>query len=93
VDAGLLQICCKPFFVDLIQGEKMNLVKTFRDQINTRVNLKAVIFNIGWQSFDKFFRMGIGIIVSVWVARIIWTRQSFINKWTLFFVKLNYLSK
>jgi polysaccharide transporter, PST family len=55
--------------------QKMNFVKTLKEKINTRVNLKAIIINIGWQSFDKLFRMGTGIIVSVWVTRFLGPEQ------------------
>jgi polysaccharide transporter, PST family len=53
----------------------MFLLKTLIERINVRANLKAALLNIGWQSFDKIFRMGIGIIVSVWVTRFLGPEQ------------------
>lgn len=34
-----------------------------------RPGLRKILDNIGWLFFDKFFRMGIGLIVGIWVAR------------------------
>jgi PST family polysaccharide transporter len=31
--------------------------------------IKPIIFNMGWLSFDKFFRLLVGLIVTVWVIR------------------------
>ncbi len=38
-------------------------------KIQGRVYLQKVIENIGWLFFDKLFRMGVGLIVGIWVAR------------------------
>lgn len=32
-------------------------------------HLGKIVENIGWLSFDKFFRMGVGLVVGAWVAR------------------------
>lgn len=50
------------FFLKLLP----NFIKT---KVEGRFNLQKILSNIGWQSLDKFFRMGIGIFVSVWVTR------------------------
>ena len=34
-----------------------------------RESLSLIVSNIGWQSLDKIIRMGMGIIVSVWITR------------------------
>lgn len=39
------------------------------EKIRGRVYLQKVLENMGWLFFDKFFRMGIGLFVGVWVAR------------------------
>lgn len=38
-------------------------------KIEGRQNLQKVINNTGWLLFDKFSRLGVGLIVGVWVAR------------------------
>lgn len=38
-------------------------------QLAHRPGLRKILDNIGWLFFDKFFRMGISLIVGIWVAR------------------------
>ena len=38
-------------------------------RISHRPNLVKIVDNIGWLFFDKIVRMGIGLLVGVWVAR------------------------
>jgi len=38
-------------------------------RIENRPNLIKILDNIGWLFFDKILRMGVGLIVGVWVAR------------------------
>lgn len=40
-----------------------------RRQFEGRKNLKKITENIGWLFFDKVLRMGMGLVVGVWVAR------------------------
>lgn len=48
----------------------MNRVFDFiRNRLQGRPNLARIIGNVGWLSFDKFFRMGIGVFVTILVAR------------------------
>ena len=37
--------------------------------LKDRPILSKLIRNFGWQSFDKIFRMGVGVVVNVWVIR------------------------
>ena len=48
----------------------MNIVPAFlRRRIAHRPNLVKILDNIGWLFFDKVLRMGVGLLVGVWVAR------------------------
>lgn len=40
-----------------------------RAKIEHRPNLQKILGNIGWLFFDKVLRMGMGLLVGVWVAR------------------------
>lgn len=43
--------------------------------IANRPNLVKILDNIGWLFFDKILRMGVGLIVGVWVARYLGPEQ------------------
>ncbi|KGX90999.1 flippase [Pontibacillus marinus] len=43
--------------------------KSLIKRLDSRINFKRIISNISWLFFDRIFRMGIGVFVSVWVAR------------------------
>ena len=48
----------------------MNIIPHFiRCRIEHRPNLLKIVDNIGWLFFDKILRMGVGLIVGVWLAR------------------------
>ncbi|HPE59898.1 MAG TPA: flippase [Thiolinea sp.] len=54
----------------------MNITPAFiRKRIAHRPNLLKIIDNIGWLFFDKVLRMGVGLIVGVWVARYLGPEQ------------------
>lgn len=44
-------------------------------RIANRPNLIKILDNIGWLFFDKILRMGVGLIVGVWVARYLGPEQ------------------
>ena len=55
------------------------LVRFLPDFIKLRIlnrpNLVKILDNIGWLFFDKILRMGVGLIVGVWVARYLGPEQ------------------
>lgn len=54
----------------------MNIVPAFvRRRIAHRPNLVKIVDNIGWLFFDKVLRMGVGLLVGVWVARYLGPEQ------------------
>lgn len=54
----------------------MNIVPSFlRRKIAHRPNLLKIVDNIGWLFFDKVLRMGVGLLVGVWVARYLGPEQ------------------
>ena len=54
----------------------MNIVPPFiRRRIAHRPNLLKIVDNIGWLFFDKVLRMGVGLLVVVWVARYLGPQQ------------------
>jgi PST family polysaccharide transporter len=46
-----------------------------RRRIAHRPNLLKIVDNIGWLFFDKVLRMGVGLLVGVWVARYLGPQQ------------------
>ena len=46
-----------------------SLLFFIQNRLNQRPNLRLIFVNIGWLSIDRIIRMGVGLIVSVWVAR------------------------
>jgi len=54
----------------------MSIVPAFiRKKIAHRPNLVKIVDNIGWLFIDKVLRMGVGLIVGVWVARYLGPEQ------------------
>ncbi|MGC3982203.1 MAG: flippase [Steroidobacteraceae bacterium] len=51
------------------------LPKAVRDRIEHRPNLIKVLENVGWLFVDKILRMGVGLVVGVWVARYLGPEQ------------------
>jgi len=45
------------------------LPKSILNKFENSASFKAILENIGWLFFDKFLRMGVGLIVGLWVAR------------------------
>lgn len=46
-----------------------------RKKLEGRTNLQKILANTGWLFFDKILRMGVGLIVGVWVARYLGPEQ------------------
>jgi O-antigen/teichoic acid export membrane protein len=54
----------------------MGLIPAFiRRRIEHRPNLLKIVDNIGWLFFDKVLRMGVGLLVGVWIARYLGPEQ------------------
>ncbi len=54
----------------------MNLIPAFiRCRIAHRPNLVKIVDNISWMFFDKILRMGVGLLVGVWIARYLGPEQ------------------
>jgi O-antigen/teichoic acid export membrane protein len=54
----------------------VNIVPAFiRRRIAHRPNLLKIVDNIGWLFFDKVLRLGVGLLVGVWVARYLGPEQ------------------
>ncbi|WP_211307511.1 flippase [Polynucleobacter rarus] len=57
-------------------SDSMRLIPNFIYQrIEHRHNLLKIINNIGWLFFDKILRMGVGVLVGVWIARYLGPEQ------------------
>ena len=59
-----------------------------RKRIEGRHNLQNIIHNTGWLLFDKILRMGVGLIVGVWVARYLGPEQFGAFNFAIAFVAL-----
>ena len=54
----------------------MELIPAFiRSRIAHRPKLLKIVDNIGWLFFDKILRMGVGLLIGVWVARYLGPEQ------------------
>jgi PST family polysaccharide transporter len=54
----------------------LNIVPGFiRRRIEHRPRLIQILDNIGWLAFDKALRLGLGLVVSVWIARYLGPQQ------------------
>lgn len=54
----------------------MNIVPNFlRSRLEHRPNLLKIVDNIGWLLMDKILRMGIGLLLGVWIARYLGPEQ------------------
>jgi PST family polysaccharide transporter len=51
------------------------LPRSLRQRLHGRARLQRVISNTGWLMADKVLRMGVGLFVSVWVARYLGPQQ------------------
>lgn len=51
------------------------LPKQLRHKVEQHSGLVNIVDNIGWLFFDKILRMGIGLLVGVWVARYLGPEQ------------------
>jgi polysaccharide transporter, PST family len=56
--------------------------------IKDRPDLGLIIVNIGWLFADRIVRMGVGLIVSIWVARYLGARQFGVLNYATAFVAL-----
>jgi O-antigen/teichoic acid export membrane protein len=55
---------------------KLNLLPEFiQRRVAHRPNLLKIVDNIGWLFFDKVLRMGVGLVVGVWIARYLGPEQ------------------
>lgn len=59
-----------------------------RTRIEHRSSLQSILANIGWLFFDKILRMGVGLIVGVWIARYLGPEQFGLLNFTTAFVGL-----
>lgn len=67
----------------------MNIVPAFiRRRIAHRPNLLRIVDNISWLFFDKILRMGVGLLVGVWVARYLGPEQFGQMNYAIAFVAL-----
>lgn len=60
----------------------------FRTKIEHRPGLLKILDNIGWLFFDKVLRMGVGLLVGVWVARYLGPEQFGLLNFAMAFVGL-----
>lgn len=59
-----------------------------RSKIEHRHGLMRILNNISWLFFDKILRMGVGLVVGVWIARYLGPEQFGLMSYVLAFVAL-----
>jgi O-antigen/teichoic acid export membrane protein len=52
-----------------------NVFREIRERYTQSEGLCKIMRNIGWLFFDKIMRMGVGLVVGVWVARYLGPEQ------------------
>lgn len=57
-------------------------------RLEHRPNLQSIIENTGWLFADRLLRMGVGLLVSVWVARYLGPKQFGLMNYAMAFVAL-----
>lgn len=68
---------------------KLNLIPPFiHHRIAHRPDLVKIVDNIGWLFIDKILRMGVGLLVGVWVARYLGPEQFGLLNFSLAFTGL-----
>jgi O-antigen/teichoic acid export membrane protein len=72
----------------MIQRALQWLPRGLRDRIAHQPGLLKILDNIGWLFFDKILRMGVGLLVGVWVARYLGPEQFGLLSFALAFVGL-----
>ena len=63
-------------------------LKAIRERFAHRPNLVRIVDNIGWLFLDKILRMGLGILVTVWIARYLGPEQFGLLNFALAFTGL-----
>jgi O-antigen/teichoic acid export membrane protein len=64
------------------------LPSALRAKVEGRAYLQNVVSNVGWQFADNMIRMGLGLLISVWVARYLGPEQFGLLSYALAFVAL-----
>lgn len=64
------------------------LPPSLRSKVAGRSNLQKILNNTAWLFFDKIWRLGVGLIVGVWVARYLGPDQFGLWNYTLAFTAL-----
>lgn len=64
------------------------LPAAIRQRVEHRPGLIKILDNIGWLFFDKLLRMGVGLLVGVWVARYLGPQQFGLLNYALAFTGL-----
>lgn len=59
-----------------------------RTKLDGRMNAQKIIVNIGWLSIDRILRLGVGVFISVWVARYLGPEQFGLWNYAIAFVSL-----
>ncbi|MFN6496004.1 MAG: flippase [Nostoc sp. DedQUE01] len=67
--------------LDKLKIHKLSLLKS-------RTGLRAIVTNTGWLFVDRILRMGVGLIVGVWVARYLGVQQYGLFNYVAAFVAL-----
>lgn len=62
------------------------LPRFLRERLEGRAYLQNVVANTGWQMVDKIVRMGVGLVVGIWVARYLGPDQFGVLNYALAFV-------
>jgi PST family polysaccharide transporter len=66
----------KMYSTSQLDSKWLSVLPAFvRKKIEGRQNLQEILGNAGWLFFEKFSRLGVGLFVSVWVARYLGPEQ------------------
>lgn len=72
----------------MIEKSLRFLPTALRNKIEHRQDLLLILNNITWLFFDKFIRLGVGLLVGVWIARYLGPEQFGLMNYAIAFVAL-----
>ena len=59
----------------LFSGTLGDLIRRFRRGLSSSTGASKILENLAWLFFDRFLRMGVGLVVGLWVARYLGPEQ------------------
>ena len=66
----------------------IRLLQLIRNQLEDKQDLRKIVANTGWLFVDRIFRIGVGLVVGVWIARYLGPEQFGLYNYAIAFVSI-----